>query len=56
MASIGPLCESVTRLNPATQKTEGWLSFRGGFGTNFPVEPGFSYEVSVSGDVIWFPE
>jgi hypothetical protein len=47
MDAIGP-CDAVNWWDPVEQEWKGWISFMGGFGTDFPVEAGEEYEVSVT--------
>ncbi len=56
MASIGEKCLSVSRWDPIAQVPESWISFNGGFGKDFRIEPGSGYEIAISGDVDWYPE
>jgi hypothetical protein len=47
MDAIGP-CDAVNWWDPVEGEWKGWISFMGGFGTDFPVEAGGEYEVSVT--------
>ena len=55
MEAIGPTCDAVNRWNSTEQKMEGWISFMGGWGTNFNIVADEGYEVSVTANTTWTP-
>jgi hypothetical protein len=55
MAAIGGTCDAVSRWNAEQQKSEPWISFMGGVGTNFNIVANEGYEVSVTANTSWTP-